>query len=167
MKRILACLVAVATVWGSSVTAGSMNTIELKDGSVISGEVVSFTDGVYTIDTPSLGTVRIGEEKIRTIGVAADRPAGSGASSGPAGSIEVETVKALTFKALADGTIMKMILSLKDNPDFQKILNDPSIMDAVHSGDRGALMSNPQFMKLLTNPTVKEIGKRLGANTAD
>lgn len=57
--------------------------------------------------------------------------------------------------------IMEMIQSLQNDPEFQKALQDPSILNAVNSGDIAALMSNPQFMKLLENSTVQKIEKKV------
>lgn len=55
--------------------------------------------------------------------------------------------------------IMNMVLSLQNDPDFQEILKDPAIINAVNSGDTNTLISNPKFMKLLTNPKFQKIKK--------
>ena len=54
-----------------------------------------------------------------------------------------------------------MIQSLKDDPQFTKILEDPEIMNAVSSGDTAALMANPKFLQLLHNPTVRDIQQKV------
>ncbi len=56
-----------------------------------------------------------------------------------------------------DADIMSMILSLQDDPDLQRILEDPALMDAVRSGDIKTLEANPQFRRLLSNPTIRDI----------
>jgi hypothetical protein len=61
----------------------------------------------------------------------------------------------------SDKEIMSMIQSLRNDPDFKKILEDPEIMKAVQAGDVPALMANPRFMKLMNNATVKEIEKKV------
>lgn len=47
--------------------ADNTRQIELTDGSIISGEIISFTDGIYTIRSTSLGTLEIDEAKIVSI----------------------------------------------------------------------------------------------------
>ena len=62
---------------------------------------------------------------------------------------------------MIDEQIMNIIFSLQNDPDFQKILNDPALLNAVNSGDLATLMSNPAFMNLLKNKKVQEIKKRM------
>ena len=49
------------------VNAGEISTIELSDGSVISGEVVSFDGKVWTIKSGSMGTLKIDGAKFVSI----------------------------------------------------------------------------------------------------
>ena len=125
--------------------------IELTDGSVITGEVVSLSEGIYTVRSSTLGTLRIEASKIRVIrlqGSAAPRDAGG-------------QVKSLEDKMLGDIEIMDTIRALQNDPDLQKILQDPEIMNAVQTGDIAALMRNPEFMKLLNKQAVQDINKKL------
>jgi hypothetical protein len=62
---------------------------------------------------------------------------------------------------LSDQEVMGMIQSLKDDPQFTKILEDPEIMNAVQSGDAASLMANPKFLQLLNNPTVRDIQQKV------
>ncbi len=137
--------------------AGEIREIELKDGSIISGEVVSLSGGIFTIKSDSLGTIKLDESKVRAIRTKA-APAGP-APAGKAGS--GGDSRALQEKMMSDSEVMALIESLKDDQEFKKLLQDPAIMKAVQSGDVSSLMSNPQFLKLLDNPTVKEIEKKV------
>lgn len=128
--------------------AGEMRTIELIDGSIISGEVLSLRKGIYTIKSNSLGTISVEDSKIRTI-----RPVS--AVKTPAAES-----KALQEKMATNAEVMDLIRSLENDPDFKKVLEDPEIMKAVNAGDVAALTANPTFMKLLNNATVKEIQKK-------
>lgn len=135
--------------------AGDTREIELTDGSVITGEVVSLSKGTYTIRTDSLGLVTVEEAKIRSI-----RAKGSPASvSTPSDAGGQE--QSLQKKMMSDPEIMSMIQSLQNDPDFKKILEDPELMRAVQSGDLAALTANPQFMKLLNNQKVQEIHRKV------
>jgi hypothetical protein len=152
MRWIQTILCLSLLLFVQEASAGRTQIIELTDGSTITGEVVSLADGVYTIRSDSLGTVKVDAAKIRAIR--------SGSSSG-AGAVSSDEVKALTAKIAGDSDIMAKILSLQNDPEFKKALEDPAIMKAVSEGDIPALTSNPKFMKLLDNATVKEIGEKV------
>jgi len=56
---------------------------------------------------------------------------------------------------------MQLILVLQNDPDFQDILQDESIMKAISSGDLNALMTNPKIVKLMNNSSVQEIIRKV------
>ena len=157
MKPIGGYIVSVILVFlalAASVTvanAAETRQIELNDGSMITGEVVSLSGGIYTVRSSTLGTLRIEESKIRVIrspGSAASRDAG-------------RQVKSFEDSMLGDREIMDLIRALQNDPDLQKILQDPEIMKAVQTGDIVTLMRNPEFMKLLNKQAVQDIEKKL------
>ncbi len=152
----MACFLCLMLLAAGAV-AGEMKVIELKDGSVISGEVISLANGIYTIKSDSLGMIKLEESKIRAIRSKA--PENAGATGGPA--TQGNDTQALQQKMMSDQEIMGMIQSLRDDPEFKKVMEDPGVMKAVKDGDVSALMANPRFMKLLNNPTVKEIEKKV------
>jgi len=137
--------------------AGEVRAIELKDGSVVTGEVVSLTNGKYTIRSGSLGTIQIEESKVLVI-----RPVGAPAASN-FGAIPdtAEDISTLQNRMMNDKEVMSKIQSLQNDPEFMKILEDPEVMKAVTSGDTAALMANPQFLKLMNNPTVRDIEQKV------
>jgi hypothetical protein len=134
--------------------AGEIKEIELKDGSIITGEVQSLANGVYTIRTGSLGTLTIDDSRVLAI-----RPRGQGASSRPNDSSS--QARSLEERMQGDEEVMNKIRSLKDDPAFQKVLEDPEHMNAVNSGDVAALMADPRFLQLMQNPTVLDIQKKM------
>ena len=124
MKKTCLIILVLLLAAGSA-RAGELKQIELTDGSVITGEVLSLANGIYTIRTASLGTVTVRDDRVRTIrsrGSAAPAPHASAAPS-PA------EISSLTEKMMSDGEVMDMIQSLKDDPSFQKALEDPEIMN--------------------------------------
>jgi hypothetical protein len=129
-------------------TAAEMREIELTDGTIVTGEIVSLTGGVYTVRSATLGTLRIEESNIRTIRL--KDSVGSSANTGG-------EVMSLQNKMMSDGEIMNMIQGLQNDPEFQEILQDPEIMKAVQAGDITTLVANPKFMRLLNNQAVKDI----------
>ena len=133
-----------------SVSAGELKEIDLTDGTTIVGDVQSLSNGIYTIQSDSLGIIKIEASKIRSIHAKAPS---SGTSAGEAQSLQK--------RMLSDMEIMSLIQTLQDDPNFKKVLEDPEIMKAVNAGDVAALQANPQFMKLLNSATVKEIERKL------
>ena len=142
---LLSLLMTGVLATGSA--AAEIKEVELIDGSVITGEVLSLSSGVYTIRTGSLGTLTIDDTKVRAI-----RPQSSSSPSPRAGD-----VKTLQDTMLSNTEVMGLITSLKDDPQFTKALEDPEVLNAVSSGDIASLMANPRFLELLHNPTVQEI----------
>ena len=138
--------------------AGEVWTVELRDGSTVTGDVLSLTNGKYTIRSDSLGTVQVEESKVLAIRpVAAPAAATSGATpDNTAGHIKI-----LQDKMMNDKEVMSKIQSLQNDPDFLKIMEDPEIMKAVNSGDISALMANPQFLRLMNNSTVRDIEQKV------
>jgi hypothetical protein len=156
MKSAGIALVFLFVFLCGGVFAGEAGEIELVDGSVIRGEIVSFKEGVYTIRSEAIGSIEINESKIRTIRFTSQktsRGAALGASEGstPPGS------QALQHALLSNEEIVPILLSLQNDPEIQEILSDPEIMDAVLAGDLQRLMSNPKFMELLNHPKVRRI----------
>jgi len=156
---IISILLLLGILTGS-VFAGDIREVELNDGSVIYGEIVSTKDGIYTLKSSTLGTVKIEESNIRIIRFkpSAKTEGKQADSAQTPGKAQVQILQQLM---MGDKDIISMILSLANDPEVQKILGDPSIIKAVSSGDIEALLSNPKFMKLLDNPVVKDIGKKV------
>ncbi len=148
MKQFLFCFVIVLGLAAGQVSAGEMREIELRDGSSITGEVVSLSKGIYTIKSESLGTVKIEESKVNVI-----RKKSSAQGAGEARSLQ--------DKMMNDQEIMSLIQSLQNDPEFKKVLEDPDILKAVNAGDIPALMANPKFTNLLNNSTVQKIQKKV------
>ena len=136
----------------TAVHASEMREIELTDGTVIAGEIVSLSNGIYTVRSASLGTIQIQESKISTI-----RAKGSLGSPGAAG----DQVRSLQEKMLGDGEIMSIVQALQSDQDLQEILSDSEIMKAVQAGDISALMANPKFMKLLNKQEIQQIKNKI------
>ena len=136
------------TAFATLVNGAEIREIELTDGSVIAGEVVSLSGDVYTIRSATLGTIQIEESKVRTI----RKKTATGVTGDLAGQI-----KSFQDKMLNNPEIMAMIQSLQNDPDFQAILQDPEIMKAVQNGDIVSLLGNPKFMKLLNKQATQEI----------
>ena len=137
-------------------------SIELTDGSTVDGEVVSFSNGKYTVNSPSLGTLQIEDSKVRNIR-STDQTAGSSqkdVASLDAATIQDEVQK-LRPAITSNPDIMRIISGLISNPDFRALFKDPEIMNAAKSLDIKTLMANEKFIKAINNPVVKEIKQKV------
>jgi hypothetical protein len=157
MRQYLFCFVVALSLVTGSAHAGEVREIELRDGSVITGEVVSLNNGIYTIKSDTLGTLKVEESKVRVIRPRTQQSQGPGAAQSNTSS----DVQTLQHRMMSDQEIMGLIQSLQNDPEFKKLLEDPDIMKAVNTGDVAALTANPKFMKQLGNPTVQEIQKKV------
>ncbi len=154
MKHVLSIFLFLLFLASGTATAAEIREIELRDGTVMVGEIVSLSNGIYTIKSASLGTITIEEAKIRTIRQKGD-------AAGPAPDVNAQS-RSLQERMLKDKEIMSKIESLQNDPAFQKALSDPEIIRAVNAGDISALTANPEFMKLLQHSTVRDIQKKVG-----
>ena len=135
--------------------------LTLTDGSVITGEIESVQNGIYTFRSPSLGTLSLKESDIRRIEMPAGSPSrADGETSKPSAASDPQ-VEALQRRILADDALMNSVTALLDDPQLQAVLKDPEVLDAFRAGDIDALKGNPKFRSLIDDPKVKEITKRL------
>jgi hypothetical protein len=148
IRRALPSLLFVLFV-SSPLHAAAPSTITLRDGSAITGEVVSLNDGVYTIKSATLGTITVKESDVRSLtkGAAAPDPGQMGA---------------LQERMTSDPDTMSTLTALQDDPELKAVLNDPEVLNALQSGNVDALLSNPKVAHLADDPKVQEITKKLG-----
>ncbi len=79
----------------------------------------------------------------------------------PASGAKKNDVAGLQQKMKGDPQIMNLILSLQNDPAFQKLMQDPEIMAAIQKNDYSTLMSNPDFIKIMNNSTVRRITEKV------
>jgi hypothetical protein len=161
MRQLIVFFAVFLALVAVSVSAAEVREIELQDGTILAGEIISLSGGIYTVRSESLGTITVEESKIRSIRTRS-RPGKAGESYG--GTYSAEQVGSLLVKMMSNQEIMDLIHSLQNDPEFKKILADPEVMKAVNAGDIAALTANPQFMKLLNNSTVQEIERKAKPN---
>ena len=139
----------------NTANAQGLVEINLVDGTIISGKLISFDNGVYTINSTTLGTLEIKETNVRSL-----RSKTAAAETPPDMNTQTE-IQSLQQRMIADEDIMKMITTLLQDPEFQELLQDEALMKAISSGDLNALKSNPKFQKLLDKSAVEQIKDRL------
>jgi len=161
IKSLLLMAILCPGLFIAHAHAGEISTIELSDGSVISGEVVSFDGNVWTIQSGSMGTLKIDGSKvvsIRSKTTPSQTPSTTTAGEDP---INAADIQAMQQSIMANEQIMTMIMSLQNDPEIQTILKDPEIMNAVNAGDVNALLSNPKFIKFMENTKIRGITKEV------
>lgn len=160
MGRLIACCLVLAGLSGIAY-GGQTSKIELTDGSVIEAEVLSLANGSYTLVSPSLGKINVDASKIRKI----ESPDVNAATLETKTSSSNEAVKAkmdsLSATMSSDPDIMRSVADLATDPQFQELLKDPEVVNAVKAGDMQALMSNQKFMSAVHHPKIEEIKGRL------
>ena len=160
MKHIVIYFLFFLTSLASSISAAQLSEIELTDGGIILGEIISQSDGEYTVRSNSLGTLKINKSQIRVIRLKSGSHTEEEIINKPNQSVS-PNIQNLKKSMMDNKDIMGLVVSLQNDPDMQALLKDPDIMAAVQSGDIGALMSNPKFMKLLNNARVREIQEKV------
>lgn len=161
MKMSLkACLAAALLGFASGVVASP--TIELKDGSRIHGEIQGLENGVYTVLSPSIGTVHVPQSNIVRIVYSGDdssAPVSSGKSLTHDGTLNHD-IQQLQTRLAQDPAAMQSIMTLQSDPQVQAILSDPAIVKAIQEGDYMSLLDNAKIQALESNEHLKLLLKQ-------
>ena len=161
MKMSLqACLAAALLGLASGVLASP--TIELKDGSRIKGEIQSIENGVYTVLSPSIGTVHVAQSNIVRIVYSGDvsnapNAVSSSNKSSAHDDATAHNIQQLQAGLAQDPATMQSIMSLQSDPQIQAILSDPAIVKAIQEGDYMSLLGNAKIQALESNEHLKQL----------
>lgn len=158
MKMLLqACVAAALLSLASGVLASP--TIELKDGSRIEGEIQSVENGVYTVLSPSIGTVHVAQSNIVRIVYSGDvaNAAGSSDKSPARDAALANEIQQQQARLAQDPAAMQSIMSLQSDPQIQAVLNDPAIAKAIQDGDYASLLGNAKIQALESNEHLKQL----------
>ena len=162
MKPVMfkACLAAALLALAS--TALASPTIELKDGSRIQGEIQGLANGVYTVVSPSIGTVHVAQSNIVRIvyGGGGSIEAGASGRASSRNDALARDIQQLQAGLAQDPDMMKSILSLQSDPQIQALLSDPAIARAIEDGDYTSLLANPKIQALENNAHLRELVKQ-------
>ncbi len=130
--------------------------IELSDGGMLNGKVISMSNGSYRIQTDAMGVVTIPQNKIRSISSDA-APSAQALKQQPMEQAGSAAIQSMQSTMVNDPGIMSSIKMLQKDPDMQAVLQDPEVMRAVQNFDLQALQNNPKIRKLMNNRQVKNI----------
>lgn len=157
MKRtVIFCLFFLG--WSGAAYCGQTAKIQLTDGSVINGEIISLSGGVYTINTPSLGQIKLDGAKVSKIEIGNSL---SNSAIPQAGNLTQAQVESYGKTLMEDPKNAAIVTELVADSQFQALAKDPEIAEAAKSGDVQAMMKSEKFKAILENPKLKETIKKL------
>ncbi len=160
MKLLLQSCLAAALL-GFACSALASPTIELKDGSRIQGEIQSLENGVYTVLSPSIGTVHVAQSNIVSIvysggASTANTADASGKSPAHDGAV-AQQIQQVQSRLAQDPAAMQSIMNLQSDPQIQALLSDPAIMKAIEEGDFMSLLGNAKIQALQSNEHLQQL----------
>lgn len=147
--------------------AETPKTIRLNDGSTIKGEITDFRNGIYTVQTPHLGTVDIDDADIQSI-ITENNPDSSMMPDTPSiqspsaylseASPEIrQQAQLLQQKMLSDPEILMEFQNIVTDPDVMAILSDEHLMRDMMSGDPQRAQQNEKFYELMRHPKMQAL----------
>jgi hypothetical protein len=159
---LAAALIAAPSVWADI----QARVITLKDGTQIQGKLRGVNNGVYIVESATLGVLHLKEGDVQSIGEAAvaaqARPSALPAAVA-AGKASPADLQAVQSSIMSNPNLMADIQSIAGDPEIVALISDPEFMQAVQSRNVAALSANPRMAKLMENPKIRAlIGKIQG-----
>jgi len=148
VRALLLCGLSLAVALGCRAALAGPSRVELKDGSILTGDLVGYSGGIYTLRSPTLGEVRLDESKVLSVrpGAPAD-PAGVDASGGLGGlqaALDLAgQVQATQQRLISDPAVVGMIVALQNDPAIRAVLSDPAFLSLMTSGNLQAIQGSP------------------------
>ncbi|MFH1201635.1 MAG: hypothetical protein V1674_01935 [Candidatus Omnitrophota bacterium] len=161
MKRIIIfCLLSV--VFNVTAYCGQLSRIELTDGSVINGEIISYASGVYAISTAAFGEIKIEAANVSKIESLNSSLPGNAINSSVGRENPAQSqIQSYGETLMSNPENAAIITGLAADPRIQELAKDPEIQEAVKAGDIQALMKNEKFMDIVNNFRIQEAIKKL------
>jgi hypothetical protein len=142
--------------------ASADSRIELRDGSVLTGELVGVGEGGFRVRTPLLGELVIPESDVLAVrSVESGSPVRSSSEQAIGQGYQSE-IAGIQQQMVADPAIMSSISALQADPELQALLMDPEFSRRVISGDLQALSTDPRLIRLMEHPAIQGIVGRMG-----
>lgn len=138
-------MLLLATV---SLTSSAASRIELVDGTVINGDLLSMANGRYVIQSATLGRIELPQSKIQSI-----EPVAGNTANGA----DKPDFQAIQQKIVASPELMQLVTAMMSDPEIQAAIKDPEFMRLILSGDVDALKNDPRILRLMANPSMQAI----------
>jgi hypothetical protein len=147
----------------ASLSFADVQTISLKDGSQLKGELTGISNGVYTVHTSNLGDIKINASEVSNIGIGAPPAAQQAPISGAGGGSDDLNlkIKNAQTKLMQDPAMMQQVQAMAQDPELMKMLSDPELTQAVMSHDVKAIENNPRAQQLMSNPKMRALMEQM------
>jgi len=181
MKKLfitsLSALLLVLSPAGTPLTFGQdtttskpSQTLYLKDGSVVKGQLTGVEGDSYVIQTGNMGTIKVRTTDLQSMTTGSSAPAGNTISTSlsdlqPKPQLSSPQVEQVKNQMMADPAIMGLVQELLNDPNVKSALSDPATLSDLFSMDPQRIQNNPAVQKLVDHPKMKEILERLGKNS--
>ena len=169
MNKIALVVMAGVLFFGSAAFAEvQTRVISLKDGSTVQGKLVGVNNGVYTVETATLGTLSLKEEDVQSVGVSTAAPLAQNPGQ-PTGAMPSSVNTKVDFQAaqkdiMSNPALMADIQSIAADPEIVALVTDPAFMEAAQAKDINAISANPRTAKLMQNPKIKALIEKIQAS---
>lgn len=166
----LGIVAALGLLLTLGIAVAAERAFQLRDGSVLMGELIAVAEGRYRIRSAALGEIELPESQILAIRSAppASAPGSPPIQSAvPADASDLPRLMAGIQQQMAgDPTLAGAIAALQNDPELLSALADPGFTQLILSGNLTALGTDPRFLRLMANPAIQsilgQVGGRLG-----
>ncbi|MBZ0167013.1 MAG: hypothetical protein K8I00_09415 [Candidatus Omnitrophica bacterium] len=172
-KLIPICILVLSLVASATAHAESKSKlIHLRDGSSLTGNVLSLNRGVYTVQTANLGIMKVKEEDIISISNPglAPREAQEAQPYRPGELAPRLTtsnlgsqVQTLQGSIMQDPELLQDIQVMMSDPEIVKILTDQAFMEKIMTLDMESIENDPRYRDLMYNPRMRRFIQKLQA----
>jgi hypothetical protein len=137
--------------------AQDQRVITLDDGTRITGQVVSFQNGTYTISTENLGELTIKDANVVSISSASamNNPL-DGATLWEGQDIR-SAVSQVQASMMNDPNILVGLEELMKDPEIMALLSDQNFINDIMSYDPNRIQANPKAQQLMNNPEMRKL----------
>lgn len=142
---IICGVVLFISLFAVGAVLAASDVLKLRDGTIIRGKIISKDNGVYQVQTDSLGVLTFSESEVLGDETAAD---------GPAQGFNPDEMKA---RLTQNPQFMSEVQNLSQDASIIQIVSDKSLLDAIAKRDYQAVANNPNFKKFTSNPAVQKL----------
>jgi len=162
VKSVLSGIAGVQVFVSVASAEAESRVITMKDGSTVQGKLVSVNNGVYSVESPTLGTLSLKEADVQSVGNPGP-VAGSAASAAKQVASDSD-LQAVQNNIMADPGMMADLQAMANDPEVLALISDPAFMEAAQAKDMAAVAANPRTAQLMNNPKFKALIEKLRAS---
>jgi len=149
-----------------------LQTVVLKDGTVLKGHLLSVSGDTYVIRTGNLGDIDVNAANVQSISAGNPAPAvgaapmmgnpgmmgmGMMGAGGMGGAMNPASVNMMATSMMGDPQVSALLQEMTSDPEMMQLMQDPAFMQAMMSMNSEALQNDPRFQKLLSNPKMQNL----------